>query len=152
MANSYTQIYIHLVFAVKDRASLIGKDHKEEIHKYSTGIVRNNDCKMLSINSMPDHLHMLIGLNPKISLSDIVRDIKANASTFIKQKIRLPSFAWQEGYGALSYSKLQRQNVIEYIENQEEHHKKKTFMEEYVEFLKAFDVPYDERYVFYEPS
>src|SRR5688572_30585856 len=147
MANTYTQIYIHLVFAVKDRASLIAKEHKEEIHKYVTGIVKNRDCKMLSINSMPDHLHMLIGLNPKISLSDIVRDIKANTSTFIKQKIKIPSFAWQEGYGAFSYSKSQQQNVIEYIENQEGHHKKKTFMEEYVEFLKAFDVPYDERYV-----
>ena len=101
---------------------------------------------------MPDHVHILIGLNPKISLSDLVRDIKANTTTYIKQQIKIPSFAWQEGYGAFSYSKSQRQNVIEYIESQEEHHRKKTFMEEYIEFLKAFDVPYDERYIFYEPS
>jgi len=128
------------------------KKQKENVHKYITGIVKNNDPKMLSINSMPDHLHMLIGLNPKISLSDLVRDIKANTTTYIKQEIRIPSFAWQEGYGAFSYSKSQRQNVIEYIENQEEHHRKKSFMEEYIEFLKAFDIPHDERYVFYEPS
>jgi len=103
MANTYTQIYIHLVFAVKDRASLIPKEQKENVHKYITGIVKNNDSKMLSINSMPDHLHMLIGLNPKISLSDLVRDIKANTTTYIKQEIRIPSFAWQEGYDAFLY-------------------------------------------------
>lgn len=152
MANTYTQIYIHLIFAVKDRASLIPKDQKEHVHKYITGIVKNNNCKMLSINSMPDHIHILIGLNPKTSLSDLVRDIKANTTTYIIREIRIPSFAWQEGYGAFSYSKSQRQNVIEYIENQEEHHRKKSFIEEYVEFLKAYDIPYDERYVFYEPS
>src|SRR5689334_8011717 len=100
MANTYTQLYIHLVFAVKSRDSLIRPEHKEELHKYITGIVKNDDCKMLAINSMPDHIHILIGLHPKIALSDLIRDIKANSSSFVKEK-GVP-FGWQEGYGAFS--------------------------------------------------
>lgn len=152
MANTYSQIYVHIVFAVKGRVSLIPTESKVDIHKYITGIVKNKECKMFVINSMPDHLHTLIGLNPKVSISDLVRDIKSNSTAFIKQKIGIPSFAWQEGYGAFSYSRSQRQNVIQYIEEQEKHHQKKTFREEYMEFLKAFDIPYDERCVFDEPE
>ena len=146
MANTYTQLYIHLVFAVKSRDSLIRPEHKEELHKYITGIVKNDECKMLAINSMPDHIHILIGLHPKIALADLIRDIKANSSSFVKEK-GVP-FGWQEGYGAFSCSESQKQNVIEYIRNQEEHHKKRSFREEYIEFLKSYNIPYEERYVF----
>jgi putative transposase len=145
MANTYTQLYVQLVFGVKGRTSLIPKELKEELHKYITGIVKNDDCKMLAINSMPDHIHIFTGLHPKISVADLLRDIKANSSSFIKSKGL--SFAWQEGYGAFSYAASQKQQVIRYIEMQEEHHRKKSFREEYIEFLKAFNIPYDERYV-----
>ena len=148
MANSYTQLYIHLVFAVKGRASLITKGHREELHKYITGIIKNNDCKLLAINSMPDHIHILLSLHPKIAISDLVRDIKSNSSAFIKEKGWSSLFAWQEGFGAFSYSHSQIGDVIRYIENQVEHHTKRGFQEEYKEFLKRFQVAFDERYLF----
>jgi REP element-mobilizing transposase RayT len=149
MPNTFTQIYIHVVFAVKGRQNLISADHREELHKYITGIVQSRDNKMLAIFCMPDHTHILIGLKPSANVSDLVRDIKAGSSGFINdKKWVLGKFNWQEGFGAFSYSKSQRDVVINYILNQEEHHKAKTFKEEYLDMLQKFDIVYDERYLF----
>jgi REP element-mobilizing transposase RayT len=131
MANTYTQIYIHLVFAVSGRQNLIAKQHREELHKYITGIVQNRQHKMLAVFSMPDHTHLLVGFKPTIAISDLVTDIKAGSSKFINDsKWIMGKFNLQEGFGAFSYSKSQISNVIDYILNQEEHHKKQTFKEE----------------------
>jgi len=149
MANTYTQIYIHIVFAVKGRQNLISKDWKDEIYKYITGIISNESQKLIAINGMSDHIHILVGLKPDKSLSDLVRDIKANSSRFINERNWIDGkFEWQTGFGAFSYNHSQLTNVINYIKNQEEHHKKKTFKEEYIEFLKSFDVDYKNEYIF----
>jgi REP element-mobilizing transposase RayT len=149
MANTYSQIYIQIVFAVKGRQNLISKHNSEELHKYITGIVQNREQKMLSIFAMPDHTHLLVGLKPSIAISDLVRDVKVGSSQFINEKKWINGkFQWQEGFGAFSYSKSQIDSVIKYILNQEEHHKKVTFKEEYLDFLKKFEVDYDERYLF----
>jgi len=149
MSNTYTQLYIQLVFAVHGRQNLLPKQYKEELHKYITGIVQKRNYKMLAINFMPDHAHIFVGLNPTLSISDLVRDIKTNSSTFITEKKIVPDkFKWQEGYGAFSYSQSQVDAVVKYVLNQEEHHRKKTFREEYIDFLKKFNVEYDERYLF----
>jgi putative transposase len=149
MPNTYSQIYIQIVFAVKGRQNLISKDNREELHKYITGIVKNREQKILSIFAMPDHMHLLVGLKPSIAISDLVRDIKAGSSQFINESQWMNGkFHWQEGFDAFSYSKSQIDNVIKYILNQEEHHKKFTFKEEYLDFLKKFEVEYDEKYLF----
>ncbi len=149
MANTYTQIYIHVVFAVQGRQNLLKKENKEELHKYITGIIRNKKQKLMAINSMPDHMHIFIGMKPSIALSDLVRDIKNNSSTFITEKRWVRGkFNWQEGFGAFSYGHSQIDVVVKYIQNQEKHHTKKTFKEEYLEVLKKFNVEYDEKYVF----
>jgi REP element-mobilizing transposase RayT len=149
MANTYSQIYIHIVFSVKGRQNLILKSFREELHKYITGIVQNRDQKMLAVYCMPDHTHILIGLRPSISISDLVRDIKAGSSKFINDKKKVQrKFNWQEGFGVFSYSRSQVDNVIRYILKQEEHHKKKTFKEEYIDLLKKFEIEYDEKYLF----
>lgn len=149
MANTYTQIYLHIVFAVKGRNNIISKKWKDELYKYITGIVTNEGQKLIAINGMPDHIHILIGLKPDKSLSDFVRDIKANSSRFINDKNWINGkFEWQTGFGAFSYNHSQLTNVINYIQNQEEHHKKKSFKEEYVEFLTAFKVDYKNEYIF----
>ena len=149
MANTYSQIYIQIVFAVKGRQNLIPKLHREELHKYITGIVTNREQKLLAIFAMPDHIHLLVGLKPNITISDLVRDIKAGSSKFITESNWIKTkFNWQEGYGAFSYSKSQIDNVIKYILKQEEHHKRKTFKEEYLDFLKKFEIDYNEKYLF----
>ncbi|PBJ12790.1 IS200/IS605 family transposase [Flavobacterium sp. ACN6] len=149
MANTYTQIYVHIVFAVKGRQNLISKNWKNEIYKYITGIITNKEQKLIAINGMPDHIHILIGLKPDKSISDLVRDIKANSSKFINdQKWINGKFEWQTGFGAFTYGHSQLNNVIKYIENQEEHHKKRTFKEEYIDFLKLFNVDFKNEYVF----
>lgn len=149
MANTYTPIYIHVVFAVQGRQNLLKKENKEELHKYITGIIRNKKQKLITINSMPDHVHSFIGMKPSIALSDLVRDIKNNSSTFINSKKWVRGkFNWQEGFGAFSYGHSQIDTVVKYILNQEKHHKKKSFKEEYLEILKKFSIEYDERYVF----
>ena len=149
MANTYTQIHIQCVMAVKYRQSLIRKEWKERLHKYITGIVQNQGHKMLAINSMPDHLHVFLGLRPNQSISDLMRIVKSESSEWINaQKFNSETFRWQEGYGAFSYSRSQVQVVCIYIANQEEHHHKKTFSEEYKEFLKVFEIEYDEQYIF----
>ncbi len=149
MANTYTQIYIQVVYAVRGRANLIRKEWKDELHKYITGIVRNENHKLIAINSVPDHIHMLIGLKPDTALSDLVRDVKANSSRFVNEKKWVRGkFNWQEGFGAFSYSHSELDTVVKYIQNQEKHHSKKTFREEYDAMLKAFQVEYNEEYVF----
>ena len=149
MANTYTQIHIQAVFAVQNRECIIGNQWRDELYKYITGIIRNHDHKLLAINGMPDHLHVLFGMRPTQTLSDLLQDIKGSSSKWINDKkfVRV-KFSWQEGYGAFSYSKSQLPQVIQYIERQQEHHKKTTFIEEYKEFLDAFGVEYDERYIF----
>lgn len=149
MANTYSQIYIQIVFAVKGRQNLIYQKNREELHKYITGIVTNRAQKLYAIFAMPDHLHILVSISPNISISDFVRDIKAGSSKFINDSNWINGkFNWQEGYGAFSYAKSQVDNVVKYILNQEEHHQKKTFKEEYLEFLQKFEIDYDEKYVF----
>mgnify|MGYP001376879949 FL=1 len=149
MANTYSQIYIQIVFAVKGRENLIKKANREELHKFITGIVSNREQKLLAIFAMPDHVHILVGIKPNIALSDLVRDIKAGSSKFINDsKWVNGKFNWQEGYGGFSYSKSHLDNVIKYILNQEEHHKKQTFKEEYHSFLEKFEIEYDEKYLF----
>jgi putative transposase len=149
MPNTYTQLYIQIVFAVKGRENLISKGNREELHKYITGIVQNRDQKLLSIFCMPDHVHLLISIKPTISISDLVRDIKAGSSKFINDSKWIQGkFNWQEGFGAFSYSKSQIDNVVKYILNQEEHHKKINFKDEYIDFLKKFEIEYNEKYLF----
>ena len=152
MPNTYTQILIHFVFAVKFRQCLIQNNWKEELYKYILGIIQNNNHKLIIINGMPDHIHILIGMRPTQSISDLMKDVKQFSSKWINEKKFINSrFEWQEGYGAFSYSKSQLENVINYIENQEVHHKKKTFLEEYKETLDKFEVVYELKYCFHEP-
>jgi len=151
MTNTYTQIHIQFVFAVKYRNAVIESSWKNDLYKYMAGIVKNNNHKLLSINGMPDHVHILVGLRPSQSISDLMQDVKAGSSKWINSmKLVKGKFEWQEGYGAFSYSKSHLGNVIRYIENQEQNHKKKTFLEEYREFLDKFEVEYDEKYLFKE--
>lgn len=149
MANTYSQIYIQVVFAVAGRASVMPREHKEELHRYITGVVTRHGQKLIAVNSMPDHVHLLTGLKPDCALSDLVRDVKAASSKLIHERQWVPGrFAWQEGFGAFSYSHSQLGDVVRYIERQEEHHAKRTFAEEYLEFLQRYAVEYDPRYVF----
>lgn len=152
MANTYTQIHIQFVFAVKYRDGLIHASFKEELYQYITGINKNHNHKLLAINGMPDHIHIFIGMRPTQSISDLLQDIKGSSSKWINEKKFLKvKFEWQEGYGAFSYAKSQVDSVINYIKNQEQHHTGKTFREEYLEFLKLYEIDYDERYIFREP-
>ena len=149
MANTYTQIYIHAVFAVEERQNLIAPEHNVELQKYITGIVTAHKHKLIAINTMPDHMHILLGLRPDGALSDLMREVKANSSRFINEKHWVMGrFSWQEGFGAFSHSRSQLGTVIRYIENQQKHHAKKTFRDEYVELLEKFGVEYDQRYIF----
>jgi REP element-mobilizing transposase RayT len=149
MANTYTQIHIQAVFAVQNRDCIIMPSWKDELYKYITGIVQNNKHKLLTINGMPDHIHILFGFRPTQSLSDLMQDIKGYSSKWINDKGFVKGkFSWQEGYGAFSYSKSELHRVINYIERQESHHKKTTFIEEYLEFLEEFEVDFDDRYIF----
>lgn len=149
MPNTYTQLYVHIVFTVQERQCSLSAEWREELFKYITGIVKNRGQKLLAINGMPDHVHVFIGMSPTIALSDLVRDIKAGSSGFINEKRWVRGkFNWQEGFGAFSHSHSEIEKVIRYIQNQQEHHRKKTFREEYVGMLKSFSVEYDERYLF----
>lgn len=149
MANNYSQITIQLIFAVKNRNALIVPAFREPLHKYITGIITNQKQKLLVINSVSDHLHILIGQSPSCKLSDLVREIKSESSRFINEnKLSKFRFNWQEGFGSFSYSRSQRDTVIKYILNQENHHRKTTFREEYIDFLKKYEVEYDEKYLF----
>ena len=151
MPNTYTQIHIQFVFAVKYRQGLIKKGWKDDLYKYITGIIQSQGHKLLAINGVEDHIHILIGLRPKQSISDLMQDVKGGSSKWINDnKFTLGRFEWQEGYGAFSYSSNELKSVIEYIKKQEEHHSKKSFREEYIDFLKYFNIDYDEKYIFNE--
>jgi putative transposase len=149
MANTFSQIYIQTVFAVENRQSLIKPEFKEELYKYLTGIVRNQGQKLIAINGMPDHVHILVGLQPAMALADLVRDIKSDSATFVnKQRFVRGRFNWQEGYGAFSYGHSQLNTVFRYIQNQEKHHQRHSFGSEYMTLLRKFDIAFDDRYVF----
>ncbi|MGN6401278.1 MAG: IS200/IS605 family transposase [Flavisolibacter sp.] len=149
MPNTFSQIYLQFVFAVKGRQNLIPKEHKEELHKYMTSLVQTRKAKMLAIHCMPDHVHLFVGFKPSVLISDFVKEIKVESNEFIKQKNWVKgSFNWQEGYGVFSYSHSQIDKVCKYILNQEAHHKKKTFKEEYHNFLERFAVPFEEKFLF----
>lgn len=149
MANTYTQLYVQIVFAVKGRQHLIPKEYKDDVQKYITGIIQNRQHKLLAINCMPDHIHIFIGLHPAQSISDLVNAIKTASNKFIKSQYWMPySFSWQRGFGAFSYSRSAVDNVVKYINNQEIHHRKKNFESEYRDFLEEFFVEYDDRYLF----
>ncbi len=151
MPNTYTQIHIQAVFAVKYRVGLIQPTWKDELYKYITGIVQSQDHKLLIVNGMPDHIHIVFGMRPAQSLSDLMQDIKGSSSKWINDSRFVPGrFEWQEGYGAFSYSKSQLPLVISYVKTQEEHHRWKSFLEEYRNLLDEFQVAYDERYIFKE--
>ncbi|MHB9012617.1 MAG: IS200/IS605 family transposase [Ignavibacteriaceae bacterium] len=148
MANTFTQIYLHLVFAVQNRVSLIQHAWKDELYKYITGITQNNGHKLIAINGMPNHLHIAVGYKPHQLIPDLLQDIKGDSSKWInKKKFVRGRFNWQEGYGAFSFSHPQIDRVVNYINNQEHHHGKKTFREEYIQLLKKYDIPFDEKYI-----
>lgn len=149
MANTYSQIYIQVVFAVQGRQNLIAPEWKEELYKYITGIITNQGQKLIVIGGVSDHIHILIGFKPNLEISKLVQEVKANSSKFINKKQFVKGkFSWQEGFGAFSYSRSQLDTVIRYIENQEKHHAANSFKREFIEFLQHFDVEYDERYLF----
>lgn len=148
MANTYTQIHIQTVFAVQNRQSLIKKDWEDELYKYLTGIIQNHNHKVLQINGMPDHIHILFGMRPTQSISDLLKQVKHDSSVWINDKsFADKKFSWQSGYGAFSYSKRDVPNVIKYIKNQDDHHKSISFTDEYLKLLKEFEIDYDDRYI-----
>ncbi|HSV89190.1 MAG TPA: IS200/IS605 family transposase [Bacteroidales bacterium] len=149
MANTYTQIYIQIVFSVKGRQNLIQKNWKDELHKYICGIVNGKEQKVYAVGGIEDHIHILVSVKPNIAISDLVPDIKANSSKWINEKGFVKGkFHWQEGFGAFSYAQSQLDTVIAYINNQEQHHQKKTFKDEYLELLHKFKVEYDDKFLF----
>jgi putative transposase len=149
MSGTFSQIYIQAVFAVKGRENLLQKQWRDEVFKYISGIIKGKDQKPIIVNGVSDHVHVFIGLKPSISVSDLLRDIKNNSSNFINDKKFLyGNFSWQDGFGAFSYSHSHIGKVYEYIKNQEEHHRKKTFKEEYIKFLKKYEIEYNEKYLF----
>ncbi len=149
MANTYSKIYVQLIFAVRNRDALILRDFEEELYKYIAGIIRNQGQKLLAINGTKDHIHIFIRLEPKCRISDLVRDVKSDSSEMVnKKKLSKFKFHWQEGYGVFSYGASQKRDVINYIMNQKENHRKQTFHEEYINFLKKFEVNYNQDYIF----
>lgn len=149
MANTYTQIYLHVVFAVQNRQCLIDKNWKDELYKYICGIVNSKGQKIYAIDGVSDHIHFLLSLKPDIALSEIIREVKSNSSKWVNAKQFVRSrFKWQEGFGAFSCSASHLDKVIAYINNQEKHHRKKTFKEEYLELLEKFNIEFDEKYLF----
>ena len=148
MPNTYSQLYIQIVFAVQGRKSFINELFREELQKYISGIISEQKQKLLAVYCMPDHVHIFLSMKPNLAISNLVRDIKSNSTTFLKNKNLVNEFSWQEGFGAFSYSKSQSKNVIGYVLNQPEHHRKRTFREEYLEFLNKFEIEYNEKYLF----
>jgi REP element-mobilizing transposase RayT len=148
MPNTYTKIYLHLVFAVKNRESLINSKWKDELYKYITGIIQNNGHKLIAINGTANHIHIAIGYRPIQLLPDLMQDIKGSSSKWINEnRFAHGKFNWQTGYGAFSFSHSQIDKVVKYIVNQESHHKIKTFKEEYLELLKKYNVQYDDKFI-----
>ncbi len=149
MPGTFSQIYLQYVFAVKGRENLLQKPWRDEVFKYISGIIKGKNQKPIIVNGFIDHVHVFVGIRPSMGISDLIRDIKNNACNFINEKKFLKNrFEWQTGYGVFSYSHSQIENVYEYIAKQEEHHRKKSFKEEYFELLKRFEVEYNEKYLF----
>lgn len=149
MANTYSQVYLQFIFAVKGKQSIINPKYNDELQKYITGIVQNRKQKLLAINNVPDHLHILVGFGTTMSIADFIEEVKSISSKFINEKNWIQGkFEWQRGYGVFSYSRSQIDQVIRYIQKQQEHHIKKSFKDEYLEFLRKFEVEFDERYLF----
>ena len=149
MAGTYSQIYIQVVFAVKGRQNLLAKSWRDEVFKYMSGIISNKGQKPIIVNGVDDHVHAFIGLKPAMALSDLVRDVKNNSTNFINDHAWINGkFSWQDGYGAFSYSHSQIENVYNYILSQEQHHSKQTFKDEYLDFLKKFEIEHDVKYLF----
>ena len=149
MSNTYTQIHIHFVFAVKYRRAIICKSWRDSLYKFITGIVQNHGHRMIVINGVEDHIHLLVGLHPNKSISDLMKNVKQFSSKWINDnKLTFEKFEWQQGYGAFSTSKSQMNQVVKYIMNQEEHHEKHSFKEEYLKFLEKYEVEYDEKFTF----
>ena len=149
MANTYSQIYIQAIFAVEQRATLIGPEWKEELFKYIGGIFRNKNQKLIAIGGIADHIHLLFGLKPNIAISDLIRDVKSDSTEFVnKKRFTRRRFHWQEGFGAFSYSRSQLDAVAKYVLEQEKHHRKQSFKDEYVTLLDRFEVEYEDRYLF----
>ncbi len=149
MSNTFSQIYVQVVFAVKSRESFIKPEWEERLYKYVTGIVQMKSQKMLAINGIPNHIHFFIGMQPNCCLSDLVREVKKSSNEFVKDNSFCKNkFSWQEGFGAFSYSHSQIDKVISYIMRQKQHHKKTTFKEEYIGFLKKYSINYDDHYLF----
>mgnify|MGYP003395247245 CR=1 FL=1 len=151
MANTYTQIFYHIVFAVKGRQNLISHKWKDDLYKYISGIIDNQGQKLYIINGMPDHLHILISCKPNMNLSNLVKEIKEHSGKFINQKnFVMGKFSWQEGFGAFTVSFSAVNNVVNYIKDQEEHHRTKSFRDEYLAFLAENGIDYNEKYIFEE--
>jgi REP element-mobilizing transposase RayT len=149
MANTYSQLNIHCVFAVKGRENIITKNFRDDLHKYMSGILKNDGSFPLAVNGWLDHIHVFFELPVTMPVSDQMRMLKATSSKWINDnKLVKGKFSWQEGYGAFSYSRSQRNNVVQYIMNQEEHHSKQTFKEEYLELLRKFEIQFDDKYLF----
>jgi len=149
MPNTFSQIYLQFVFAVKYRQSLVPRAHKEELHKYITGLVQNRKSKMLAVHCMPDHTHLFVGYKPVVSIPDFIKEIKVESNEFINdEKWNRGKFSWQEGYGVFSYSQSHIDAVVKYVLNQEQHHQKKLFRQEYQELLQKFEIPFEERFLF----
>lgn len=149
MPNTYTQIYIQAIFAVKGRHNLIQDEWKDDLFAYIGGLINNLDQKTIIVNGYKNHVHLFFEFKPVTNLSELIKKVKANASKYMNEKRYSPGrFEWQEGYSAFSYSQSHIDSVFKYIQNQEEHHRKKTFKEEYISFLKLYNIPYDERYLF----
>jgi putative transposase len=149
MADTFSQIYLQFVFAVKNRQCLIPKEHKEELHKYITALVQNRNAKMLAVHCMPDHVHLFVGFKPAMSISGFIKEIKVESNEFIASKIWVRGkFNWQEGYGVFSYSHSHIDNVIKYILDQERHHERRSFKDEYHQLLNKFEINFEEKYTF----
>lgn len=153
MGNTYTELYIQTIFAVKYRLALLDESWEDSLQKYITGIVQNQGHKMIALNNVKDHMHLFFGYNPKQSVSQLMQFVKGDSSLWINNnKLTQRKFAWQEGYGGFSYARSDIDSVVKYIMNQKEHHKTETFPDEYHRFLKEFGVDYDERYTFKPPE
>jgi putative transposase len=149
MANTYHQIYLHIVFAVKHRNAVIKRDWQSRLFGVIGNLINEANCKTIIVNGVEDHVHCLIGLKPTVSVSELMQTVKAKSSKYINDHSLTPQrFEWQEGYGVFSYGQSQIAHVYKYIQRQEEHHQKQTFTEEYLEFLKKFQVEYDAQYIF----
>lgn len=149
MSGTYSQIYLQVVIVVKGRQNLLQKAWRQDVFRYMASIITDRGHKSIIVNGVADHVHLFIGLKPSMALSDLMRDVKSNSSRFINEKKWLRGkFSWQSGYGAFSYSRSHVERVYQYILNQEKHHEKETFQQEYINFLEKFEVEYDEKYLF----